>query len=143
MVTQAMSLPYNQLEHAGLVGRHTAATLSMAAGLEYQEYYCHYESGDPNLDDYFVDLSEDICLAAAAQLSADALLAEMNSPGSGLEVLQDLRLLCPDQRRIFPLACNDALDPLTCGHGRIQDTAVYLTTPPVDRWSDVTWLVDS
>lgn len=127
----AMALPIGE-EQCLVLGRQVASLISETAGIGFYDYFCHFEAGDPSTR-FHVDLSVDKCRLMAGRLAAEALAAELLEPGSCDAVLAEIPLHCGGAVPAFGGNCPVAgPEALTCLGGRIQDLAVFLTTPRMD-----------
>lgn len=130
LAEQATSLPFSSDTAAIVLGRQIADLLIVAGIPEFYEHFCDYEAHAGHQDPgKFVDLSNDLCRSKAAWMAVDALLAELETPGSGRQMLDELPLFCSGWRSMFEPRCPAGPDALDCLGRRIADTAVYLTTP--------------
>lgn len=94
----------------------------------FYDYFCHWEAGDPSLQ-YVVDLSGDPCRLAAGRLALEALLAEIELPGSGAAVTAEIPLHCSGEELSFGNNCPAGPNALACLTQRIADLGRFLTTP--------------
>ncbi|MEM6455608.1 MAG: hypothetical protein AAF772_10970 [Acidobacteriota bacterium] len=129
----AMNLPFqSDLNHLQL-GRQVADTLMLSGTPGFYAYFCDHEQNANNPDpDKFVDLSEDVCGAAAARMLTEALIAELGATGSGAAHLADLPKVCVNAHARFAPRCADGSatdDVVACVAQRIEETAVFLNTP--------------
>ena len=119
--------------------RHVASVLVGVAGqdffthsdgADYEEEPAHEPSSDRSdnpCERYLGDLSEDPCTVEALRLGVDALVAEIESPGTGTAILDEIPGLCPG---VLANAVYIGDDPLEFLKQRIAELAVYLRTFP-------------
>jgi len=125
----AEALPFQSPDSAGILGRHVADLLSIAASTEFYDYFCHYE-WHPDEPTDPVDLSQDSCRAAAGRLATEALLAELALAGDGAPFVRQIAEECPAWQLMFTPRCEAGPDALDCFERLIADLAVFLSTPP-------------
>ena len=129
----AQELGFQQPNAGMAAGRQVADLLATVGVPEFAEHFCFFEGhpGDQN-SDLWVDLSDDPCRLSAAWTAVEALLAELNEPGSCSEIVGEIEAFCPDWREMFGPRCTGD-DALTCIEERIADLATFLVTPKVYR----------
>ncbi len=128
---QALTLPFEGGEHAAwILGRQVGDLLGTLGveGIDHQ--YCHYESHPGEPSPTLPDVSTNLCLATAARLAIDALVAEIYQPGSAYRVLEDLADCGQPELNLFGDRCPAGTDNLSCAARRIAAAAEFLTTPP-------------
>jgi len=128
---KAMSLPFHHQESAVQTGRQVADLLMLSGVPEFYMYFCHWEAdpGQPQPPSLWIDLSAQRCRADLAQLLADALIAEIGSPGAGAAVLASRPPSCAGSAATLGAERCPGGD-LPCLSARVAGLAVYLTTPP-------------
>jgi hypothetical protein len=103
----------------------------MLAGVpQLYMHFCRWEANpdvpDPSL---WPDLSAERCRAALVGVLADALAAEIGSPGAGAAILADRPGVCQGSSAVFGGgSCPDG--EAACVSGRVAGLAELLTTPP-------------
>jgi hypothetical protein len=127
LAEQAASTPEDP-ECSNEVGRNAGGALTVAlAGVDF---LIHPDETHVMADHSVVDLSGEPCLVEGLNVVNEALIAEVNVPGSGEQVLQVLPALCPE---IFDraLGCGgvNGAGPLTCLEIRVEDIGLVLRTP--------------
>ncbi len=130
LVEAVMELDFASPNVAMNLGRQVNDLLILAGSPGFYEHFCHYEQhpDEPN-PDIWVDLSNDACRAGAARLAVDALLAELVEAGSGADFIDRIPKLCGDDWRLFSSPCADSPEVLACVQQRIEDAAVFISTP--------------
>lgn len=127
LAEEAASTPEDP-ECSNEVGRNAGGALTVAlAGVEF---LIHPDQPHVFAEHSVVDLSGDPCLVEGLNVVNEALIAEVNRPGAGEQVLQELPDLCPE---IFDraLGCGgvNGAGPLTCLEIRVEDIGSVLRTP--------------
>ncbi len=128
---QALTLPFDGGEHAAwILGRQVGDLLGTLGveGIDHQ--YCHYESHPGEPSPTLPDLSSDLCMANAARLAIDALVAEIYQPGSAYRVLDNLGDCEQSSLHTFRKWCPAGADNMTCAARRIAAAAELLSTAP-------------
>ena len=123
-------MPFSGVDVPPILGRHAADALAMAAGEPFYDYFCHWES---HPDDNFppvIDLAGDTCRIISAQLTFQALVTELQTPGSAAGIMQDIVAACPNWQQMFATQCEAGPDALNCATQFIQAQAEFLRTPP-------------
>ncbi len=128
LAAQAMGLPFKSPHAAMILGRHVADVLILAGGLVFYEHFCHYEFGAES-PLYFVDLSDEPCVYQAGLHLIEGLIAEIDTPGLGREIIDRIPEHCPDWQTRFTTRCLPGPGSLECLKQRIGNLAVFLTTP--------------
>ncbi len=130
LVEEVMGLDFESPEIAINLGRQVNDVLILSGSPAFYEHFCHHEQ-HPNEPDpaLWVDLSEDSCRAGAARLAVDALLAELDEPGSGAGFVDQIPKLCDDWQQLFSSPCAAGAKSLACVRQRIAEAAVFLATP--------------
>ena len=128
---QALTLPFDGGEHAAwILGRQIGDLLGTLGveGIDHQ--YCHYESYPGEPSPALPDLSSNVCLANAARLTIEALVAEIYQSGSAYRVLDNLSGCESGTPHLFRKWCPAGAENLSCAARRIASAAEFLSTPP-------------
>ncbi len=126
----ARALPFQLSQAADVVGRHAADMIGIAAGRDFYDFFCHFEHHPQEPDaSLFVDLTQDSCRIEAAALTADALVAEIETKGAAREILAGIPASCAGWQDMFAPRCEAGPDALNCFSTMVEDLAHFMTTP--------------
>ncbi|MBT8130782.1 MAG: hypothetical protein KJO35_00820 [Gammaproteobacteria bacterium] len=131
MAAQAMAVPFTVADVPLVLGRQTADALAMAAGEPFHEYFCHYEAYPEDKDPPVVDLAGDTCRITSGQLTVQALIAAIQTPGSAAGIMRNITDACPDWQNMFATQCAAGPGALKCAVNFIEQQAQFLRTPPL------------
>ena len=129
LAAEVLALPFDKPSSAWELGRQVADLLVLTADIGIYDHFCHYEHGEPDDPSLFVDLSNDPCRARAGQLTVEALAAAYQQPGSAQSFIKELPETCGGWHNMFTLRCPAGPSALDCVRERIEDAAVFLSTP--------------
>lgn len=128
LAEKALALDFYSPHAAMSLGRQVADLLVVAGVPGFADHFCHFEGHpgelDPNL---YVNLAGDPCGRSATRGVVDALLAELNEPGSSTKIIAGLKSSCPNWREVFGPRCTGDT-ALACVEQRTANLAVFLTT---------------
>lgn len=129
---KALDLPFAHPESALQIGRQVADLLMLSGVPEFYLYFCRWESYNGGVEHHppgaNPDLSGQRCRAAFAQQLADALAAEVDTPGAGRALLAARPGICAGTgETLGGHRCADG--SLDCLSDHVANLAVYLTTP--------------
>lgn len=133
LAQKAQTVGFDHEEAAIQIGRQVADLLMLGGIPRFYDHFCHWEAHpdepNPNL---WVDLSAEPCKVAAARLLTEGLVEEMATPGSAGAVLERLPALCQGGWAALGQGQRCA-SGLTCFTERLEQMAIFLTTPPQAR----------
>ncbi len=130
LVEAVLDLDFSSPEVAMNLGRQVNDLLILSGSPGFYEHFCHYEQHpDEPRPGIWVDLSDDACRAASARRLVDALQAELIDAGSGAAFIDQIPEACSDLRRLFSSPCDEKPGVLGCVKQRIEDAAVFISTP--------------
>ncbi|MEL7448727.1 MAG: hypothetical protein AAFN78_05930 [Pseudomonadota bacterium] len=127
----AMALPFQRDGISGSLGRHTADLLALVSGEGFYDYFCHWE-GHPGEEGPVVDIQGDTCSIRAAEITMQALTAEMAEAGTGAPLIAGIASVCPDWQTRFAPRCEAGPNALECVRDTVADLAYFLSTPPIN-----------
>ncbi|MDY7095115.1 MAG: hypothetical protein SX243_19235 [Acidobacteriota bacterium] len=129
LAQQALALDFSYPDAAWELGRQVADLLVLTADIRMYDHFCHYEHGGGDDPAYWVDLSQNLCRAKAGRLTVEALSAAMLNPGSSSSILAELSESCSGWESVANLRCPSGSSTLDCVRNRVEDAAVFLSTP--------------
>ena len=129
LAAQAQAIPFESDAVPMMLGRHAADALAMGAGSGFHDYFCHWEGHPDDGNPPVVDLEGETCLITSGQLTIQALVAEIESPGQAGDIMNGIVDVCPDWQEMFSARCPSGPDALNCAIRMIESQAYYLTTP--------------
>ena len=129
LAEQAQAIPFDSDAVPMMLGRHAADALAMAAGGAFHDYFCHWEGHPDDPEPPVVNLEGQTCRITSGTLTLQALVSELQSPGSARAIMQDITDACPDWQNMFTTQCAPGPNALDCAIAFIESQAYYLTTP--------------
>ncbi|MEO1366084.1 MAG: hypothetical protein AAFX50_02820 [Acidobacteriota bacterium] len=121
-------LDFTQPGAMEILGRQVADILILTGGMDLYHYFCHHEQYPENpKPSLWLDFSEQPCRVSLARLTIDSLLAGMDG-GDVHTALEQMPSQCADWQTFIVEDCRGD-DAVKCLGHRINDMAVYLTTP--------------
>lgn len=131
LAAQATSFAFNVDDTALVIGRQTADALAMSAGEPFHNYFCHFEGHPEDKNPPVVDLAGDTCRITAGQLTVQALVSELQTPGTAPAIMKNIPNACPNWQQMFGTQCVAGPGALNCAIQFIQAQAHFLRTPSV------------
>lgn len=131
LAAQASAMEFTGLNVPIMLGRQTADALAMASGEPFHNYFCHWEGHPDDENPPVVNLAGDTCLIRSGELTVQALVAEIQTPGSAAEIMKGIVDVCPNWQKMFGTQCQPGPSALNCAIQFIQGQAYFLRTPPI------------
>ncbi|MEM9055910.1 MAG: hypothetical protein AAGD86_00455 [Pseudomonadota bacterium] len=135
MAEAALALPFASNRTSLSLGRYTADLLAMVSGDGFYDYFCHWEGYQDNAEPA-VDIQGDTCSIRAAELTFEALTAELADAGSGAPFIAEIANACPDWQTRFAPRCKTGPQALECVSDKVAGLAYFLSTPRIDSVSE-------
>ncbi len=130
LAAKAQAVPFISDAVPMMLGRHAADALALAAGGAFHDYFCHWEGHPDDDNPPVVDLAGNDCLITSGRLTIEALVTEIQTPGSAASIMSGIADVCPNWQEMFTTQCQAGPDALDCAIEFIQLQAYFLTTPP-------------
>ncbi len=131
----ALSLPFSSSRTSLSLGRYTADLLAMVSGDGFYQYFCHWEGYQDDAEPA-VDIQGDTCSIRAAELTFEALTAELAEAGTGAPFIAQIEAVCPDWQTRFAPRCKVGPQALECVNEKVADLAYFLSTPRINSVSE-------
>ncbi|MDH3768495.1 MAG: hypothetical protein OES99_08590, partial [Gammaproteobacteria bacterium] len=131
IAAQATAVQFNAANAPMVLGRHAADALAMAAGESFHDYFCHWEGHPEDGNPPVVDLAGDTCRITSGRLTIQALVSEIQTPGSAAAIMAGIVDACPNWRRMFSTQCTAGPGALNCAIEFIEAQAYFLRTPRI------------
>lgn len=138
LAEMALSL-FDDQDAAQRIGREIGSLMVLVRG---ENFFFHPDHEHLMEEHLVADLSEDPCRVEAGNLAVEALVSELQEPGSGGQFLDAIPSSCPDWQGMFVPFCDKGPGALDCVLEAIQETAGVMVVPPRNNKKlDLTWTV--